>query len=836
MNERHCIKLILLSILIVLCSFSVFGLALTSVSLNISNLGYGHPVSITTNGASGTNYRLECGSVENGTKVCVSGNITSGEINCNFFNAVNQTNSGTNDPYQDAGNHLIYCRLNDSSEGYSSTVTVNITTNTSYCDKISYSPLYTVSARNWSLCPGFYKSNYSDSGGVGNFLIRNLGLGNGFNCNGATLNMTVYGGGDGNAVSIDGGSTSSFLSNCNIIQSVNGNGRNSLNIRYLNMVGGGTIFSIYNNNVSVGTSNTVVDVTFNSNVIGTMDFYNNIVSNRGTYAIYNIMNWQAGAVLIHNNNNLTKPIYWYPNSANKYNMSIYDQEFSILKLNTVDNDNYLNVTNCTISYNGDSIDETSWTFNLSKHIFYRNNFINGTGVIVNTPVTMNYNYWGGFNCTDNNKDGLCENIKNGTTDGTNITDLTPYYCYNAWLSSCSYPNSAPVITVINFTSNISVSYATNNLSFQINATDTDGNNLNCTLIFNGSAQTYLYQNQSTLFNWTGKSIAPHELTPFYFSCFDGTTTTNSTTYYINYNNTPCSNSPNPTSFSFNYTTTSKNFTNIVTDPDGDLSSVWFLFNSTLAQSWVNQASGNLVYNISNLTLSNITFAWICKDNYSVSNTTDSYTGTFGNLPPYFVQNLSSSYSMLNNETFSLDVNCSDPEGSAIIYSVSTTDADLIINSATGLITDTTPTSVNVVVYCSDGSLNVSQSFNMIVHSATGTSGGGGDSSLGIIIAVMIAVLFGMVIILNRWQPDLSYFLFLFLIVLLIWLSYFVILLLQYQYSNNYYDYESLMNHLKLFYKLILWSSVFILTMSIVVYFFKDKLMPFLLKKRGENDE
>lgn len=388
-------------------------------------------------------------------------------------------------------------------------------------------------------------------------------------------------------------------------------------------------------------------------------------------------------------------------------------------------------------------------------------------------------------------------------------------------------NIAPNLSILNYV-NQSFTYQNNsNILLQVNCSDADNNSRNVSMFINGVFNSTLTNGSTNTFSFY-YNLSPHSSVNVSYNCSDGIDSDYKNGLVLSYQNTACQNTASPTSFNFNYTTTSKNFTNVPIDYDGDVMTGYFFLNSTLMQTWNSVSNGTTLWNVSPLTHSSVGFEWRCRDNYSASNTSNSYSANFNNQAPYFVENLSASYNMLNNETFSLDVNCSDYENDTITYSIITTDADMTINPATGLITDATPTSVNVAVYCNDSITATSQSFNLVVHNATSSGTSSSDLGIGLIL---IGILFAYIILGLNLSDDHSSIKLGFILMSFIFILaslYVGWKMFDFTYAGDYYAFEDVSNALRILFMVNI--PFFIFTMGYFVYYFIFKMIASIGKR------
>lgn len=394
---------------------------------------------------------------------------------------------------------------------------------------------------------------------------------------------------------------------------------------------------------------------------------------------------------------------------------------------------------------------------------------------------------------------------------------------------CSYYYVAPLVNNPPYYSG-----SINNLTFNYNnyssinvgqnyyiLDDNAGDLINCSLYINSSIiYNWTSINNNTQLNYTYISMSKHNIVSYYYNCTDGQNNNISDTKYLIYENTACSNSANPTNYNFNDTET-KTYSNTVTDLDGDNMTVLFYWNGALNQTNTSISTGSTVSIDKDLVLhTDYTHQWRCYDDYQASNTTTAlYTTTFDNAAPVFNPALSTQ-TLLDNETLSYQVNCTDANNDNITFYLNTTDGDMTI-SATGLIEDNTVVSQDVGVICGDGYENTTSSFRITVVQASAASGGG-SSSLGIGI-ILVAVLFAYLLLSFKLDDDhqaLKFGYILYSLFMIVGLLYVAWQLFNFNYTQSYAEYNTVQNALLMLFRINIPILVFSVGYFIYYYIYR----------------
>ena len=359
-------------------------------------------------------------------------------------------------------------------------------------------------------------------------------------------------------------------------------------------------------------------------------------------------------------------------------------------------------------------------------------------VITSTPVTsatkdQPYSY--NVNATDSDGDTLTYSLTNkpsGMTINSSsgmiswIPSDEGYFnvtvrAYDGELSdtqsftiTVSESNHAPVITSSPPTSPIK----DEPYSYDVNATDSDGDTLTYSLPTKPSGMTI---NSSTgMINWTPTTSGDYNAT---VKVSDGElfATQSFTIIVLDFNHAPVISdlSANPFSVNVNQTTT---VTCIASDPDGDpLTYHWtknggFFEGSTSGPSLIWKApsiQGN--YTVS------------CEVSDGEASDSDQVIISVGDVNHAPVITSTPPTSAPVGQTYSYDVNATDPDGDTLTYSLTTKPSGMTINSSTGLIawTPTSTGNYNVTVKVSDNGspvLSDTQSFTIVVSDPPPDSG------------------------------------------------------------------------------------------------------------------
>ena len=170
----------------------------------------------------------------------------------------------------------------------------------------------------------------------------------------------------------------------------------------------------------------------------------------------------------------------------------------------------------------------------------------------------------------------------------------------------------------------------------------------------------------------------------------------------------------------------ENFTANITIDDFSLDS--YIFSSNASGNWLNQSlvdisgtqfNASSYANISVGRGTQVCWQYFANDSSSNSNTSDLFCFNVTNTNPIF--NVSLETQIVDSESvFTYHINCSDIDGDTVTYHDNS--SLFVINSSTGLINYTAVEneigSEIVNITCSDGTINVSESFNFTINDAT----------------------------------------------------------------------------------------------------------------------
>lgn len=299
-------------------------------------------------------------------------------------------------------------------------------------------------------------------------------------------------------------------------------------------------------------------------------------------------------------------------------------------------------------------------------------------------------------------------------------------------------NNAPVITTTAVTQvNEGAAY-----SYDVNATDADGNTLTYSL---ATAPSWLTISATTgLITGTAPAVAVDTVFPVTVSVTDGIDNTTQSFNVTVTNIVPPVNSA-PTISSTPLTSVNENQNYVyqvnATDVDGDT----LTYALTTAPAWLTISSTTgLITGTAPSVSANTNFPVTVSVSDGTTATTQSYNITVNNVivppansPP--VINSTAITQVNENSAYTYDVNATDVDGDVLLYSLQISPAWLTINPVTGLISGTAPavsadTNFTITIGVTDGTATVTQVYTLTVlnvpsSSDSSRSGSGGKRIL-----------------------------------------------------------------------------------------------------------